>query len=103
MPRVGYGSVAEYIAAQPAAARSVLERVRATKRKALPGAVDDISYSPERPITGTARHWNERVMLSPTTVPSRLHRSPPSCSSPKRTVASEKFSMKQENLSASPA
>ena len=37
-------SVAAYVAAQPAAARSVLARVRATIRKALPGATEGISY-----------------------------------------------------------
>ncbi len=37
-------SVDEYLAAQPAAARAVLGRVRATIRKALPGAVEGISY-----------------------------------------------------------
>ena len=37
-------SVAGYIAAQPAAARPVLRRVRSTIRKALPGAEEVISY-----------------------------------------------------------
>jgi len=37
-------SVDGYIAAQPVPARSVLRRVRATIRKALPGAVEGISY-----------------------------------------------------------
>jgi len=37
-------SVDDYIAAQPMPARSVLERVRATIRKALPGATEGISY-----------------------------------------------------------
>jgi uncharacterized protein YdhG (YjbR/CyaY superfamily) len=36
--------VDEYLAAQPQAARSVLQRVRATIRKALPGASEGISY-----------------------------------------------------------
>jgi uncharacterized protein YdhG (YjbR/CyaY superfamily) len=40
----GYASVDEYIAAQPQPARPVLERVRATIRKALPGATEGISY-----------------------------------------------------------
>jgi uncharacterized protein YdhG (YjbR/CyaY superfamily) len=39
-----YQSVDDYIAAQPMPARSVLERVRATIRKALPGATEGISY-----------------------------------------------------------
>jgi uncharacterized protein YdhG (YjbR/CyaY superfamily) len=37
-------TVDEYIAAQPPPARSVLERVRATIRKALPGAIEGLSY-----------------------------------------------------------
>lgn len=44
MTRAGYASVDDYIAAQPAAARPVLERVRATLRKALPRATEGISY-----------------------------------------------------------
>jgi uncharacterized protein YdhG (YjbR/CyaY superfamily) len=39
-----YQSVDEYLAAQPPASRSVLERVRATLRKALPRATEGISY-----------------------------------------------------------
>ena len=44
MARVTYQSVEEYIAGQPAPVRSVLRRVRATIRRALPGAVEGISY-----------------------------------------------------------
>lgn len=44
MAGTGYKSVDDYIAAQPAPARSVLQRVRATIRKALPGATEGISY-----------------------------------------------------------
>jgi uncharacterized protein YdhG (YjbR/CyaY superfamily) len=44
MARAAYESVDEYLAAQPRPARQVLERVRAAIRKALPGAVDRISY-----------------------------------------------------------
>jgi uncharacterized protein YdhG (YjbR/CyaY superfamily) len=44
MTRAGFQSVDEYIAAQPAPARPALERVRATIRKALPGATEGISY-----------------------------------------------------------
>jgi uncharacterized protein YdhG (YjbR/CyaY superfamily) len=44
MARTGFTSVDEYVAAQPLPARSVLERVRATIRKALPGATEGISY-----------------------------------------------------------
>ncbi len=39
-----YQSIDDYIAAQPMPARSVLERVRATIRKALPKAIEGISY-----------------------------------------------------------
>jgi uncharacterized protein YdhG (YjbR/CyaY superfamily) len=42
--RIDYKSVDDYVAAQPAPARSVLERVRATICKALPGATEGISY-----------------------------------------------------------
>lgn len=44
MAKTDYQSVDDYIAAQPAPARPVLERVRATIRKALPGAAEGISY-----------------------------------------------------------
>ena len=44
MTRTDYRSVDDYIAAQPVPARSVLDRVRATIRKALPGATEGISY-----------------------------------------------------------
>lgn len=44
MVRTDYTSVDDYVAAQPVTARSVLERVRATIRKALPGATEGISY-----------------------------------------------------------
>jgi uncharacterized protein YdhG (YjbR/CyaY superfamily) len=44
MGRTNYQSVDAYISAQPAPARPALERVRATIRKALPGAAEGISY-----------------------------------------------------------
>jgi len=44
MARTGYKSVDAYVAAQPQPARSALERVRATIRKALPRATEGISY-----------------------------------------------------------
>src|SRR5688500_9263959 len=44
MAKTDYRSVDEYLAAQPVPARSVLQRVRATIRRALPGAVEGISY-----------------------------------------------------------
>jgi uncharacterized protein YdhG (YjbR/CyaY superfamily) len=45
MARPEFQSVDDYIAAQPESARAVLERVRATIRKALPRATEGISYS----------------------------------------------------------
>lgn len=44
MASAHHTTVDEYLAAQPIPARSVLERVRATIRKALPRAVERISY-----------------------------------------------------------
>jgi uncharacterized protein YdhG (YjbR/CyaY superfamily) len=44
MARTDYQSVDDYLAAQPEPARSVLARVRATIRKALPRATEGISY-----------------------------------------------------------
>jgi uncharacterized protein YdhG (YjbR/CyaY superfamily) len=44
MARTDQKSVSAYIAAQPIAARRVLRRVRATIRRALPGATEGISY-----------------------------------------------------------
>jgi uncharacterized protein YdhG (YjbR/CyaY superfamily) len=41
----GLKSVDEYIAAQPEAARAVLARVRSAIRKAVPAAVESISYN----------------------------------------------------------
>lgn len=40
----GFSSVNEYIAAQPTPVRAVLERVRRTIRKAVPGVEESISY-----------------------------------------------------------
>ena len=44
MAKTDFKSVDEYIASQPGAVQSVLERVRSTIRKALPGAEEVISY-----------------------------------------------------------
>ena len=44
MSRPSFTSVAQYIAAQPPSSRPVLQRVRATIRKALPGATEGIGY-----------------------------------------------------------
>ena len=44
MPKTDVTSVDEYLASQPEAVRSVLERVRRTIRKAVPDAEEVISY-----------------------------------------------------------
>ena len=44
MAKTDFQSVDEYIAAHPPDARAILRRVRSTLRKALPGAVEVISY-----------------------------------------------------------
>jgi uncharacterized protein YdhG (YjbR/CyaY superfamily) len=44
MAKTGYKSVDEYIAAQPEAVQGLLERVRSTIRKAVPGVEEVISY-----------------------------------------------------------
>lgn len=44
MAKTDFKSVDEYIAAQPDAAQSLLERVRSAIRKAVPGAEEMISY-----------------------------------------------------------
>lgn len=44
MPKADFKSVDEYITSQPEALRSILEQVRSTIRKALPGAEEVISY-----------------------------------------------------------
>src|SRR5215472_14907113 len=50
-----FKTVDEYIAAQPETARVVLKRVRTTIRKALPGAVEVISY--RSPLTSCVAEW----------------------------------------------
>src|SRR5574341_2143151 len=45
MAKTDFKSVDEYIASQPEAVQGVLERVRSTIRKALPGAEEMISYN----------------------------------------------------------
>jgi uncharacterized protein YdhG (YjbR/CyaY superfamily) len=45
MATTKFKSVDEYIGAQPAAAREILELVRSTIRKAVPGAEEVISYN----------------------------------------------------------
>ncbi len=44
MAKTNFKSVDEYIATQPEGARAILQRVRRTLRKALPGAEEVISY-----------------------------------------------------------
>jgi len=44
MAKTAFRSVDEYIATHPADVQAVLQRVRATIRKALPGAEETISY-----------------------------------------------------------
>ena len=44
MAKTDFKSVDEYIASQPEAVRGILERVRSTIRKAVPGAEEVISY-----------------------------------------------------------
>jgi uncharacterized protein YdhG (YjbR/CyaY superfamily) len=44
MPKTGFKSVDEYIASQPDAALDMLQRVRNTIRKAVPGGEEVISY-----------------------------------------------------------
>ena len=44
MAKTNFKSVDEYIASQPKAVQGILERVRSTIRKALPGAEEVISY-----------------------------------------------------------
>ena len=70
MPKSSFKSVDDYMAAQPPAARRVLERVRATIRKALPGAQEVISYQiPTFKLNGRAviyfAGWSEHFSLYP--------------------------------------
>jgi uncharacterized protein YdhG (YjbR/CyaY superfamily) len=67
-----FESVSDYIAAQPAAARGLLRKVRSTIRKALPGAVEGISYQiPVYKLRGRyVLHfagWKEHYSLYPST------------------------------------
>ena len=45
MAKAGFGSVDEYIAAQPEAVRGVLKKVRSAIRKGAPAAEETISYN----------------------------------------------------------
>ena len=44
MAKTGFKSVDEYVASHPEAVRRVLQRVRSTIRKAVPGAEEGMSY-----------------------------------------------------------
>jgi uncharacterized protein YdhG (YjbR/CyaY superfamily) len=70
--RAAYPSVDAYIAAQPAAVRLVLERIRAIIRKALPDAEEVISYQiPAYKLGGRTviyvAGWKAHVSLYPAT------------------------------------
>jgi uncharacterized protein YdhG (YjbR/CyaY superfamily) len=70
MARTDFTSVAEYIRAQPKDVQPVLRRVRAIIRKAVPGAVEVISYQmpaykiAEGPVLGLAA-WKEHYSIYP--------------------------------------
>lgn len=68
--KTDFRSVDEYLAAQPAAARAALERVRGAIRKAVPGAEETISYQiPAYKLDGAGMlsfaGWKEHVSLYP--------------------------------------
>ena len=72
MTKTTYASVDEYIASQPDRTRGILERVRATIRKAIPGAEETLSYQiPTYKIGGTAAiyfaGWKEHFSIYPAT------------------------------------
>ena len=72
MAKTDYKSVDEYIASQPEAAQGVLELVRDTLRKALPGAEEVTSYEiPAFKVGGTPviyfAGWKEHYSLYPVT------------------------------------
>ncbi len=72
MAKTDFHSVDEYMAAQPEASRAVLERVRGAIRKAVPRAVETISYSiPTYKLDGTAviyfAGWKRHYSIYPAT------------------------------------
>jgi uncharacterized protein YdhG (YjbR/CyaY superfamily) len=72
MAKTGFESVDEYIASQPEATRDVLERVRRTIRKALPGAEEVISYQiPAYKLNGRTviyfAGWRQHYSVYPST------------------------------------
>ena len=72
MDKAGYKSVDEYLAAQPPVVQRLLERVRATIRKAIPGAQEVISYKIPtyklhgRPVLYFAG-WKQHYSIYPST------------------------------------
>ena len=72
MAKTDFQSVDEYLATQPPATRAVLERVRSIIRKAVPDAVEVISYQiPAYKVNGAAviyfAGWKEHWSLYPAT------------------------------------
>lgn len=70
MAKTDYKSVDEYIAAHPEPVRAILQRVRRTIRKALPGAEEVISYQIPAYRLGGARvlyfaGWKQHYSLYP--------------------------------------
>ena len=72
MTKTDFKSVDEYIASQPEAVRSILERVRSAIRKAVPAAEEVISYKiptyklPAGPVLYFAG-WKKHYSLYPVT------------------------------------
>jgi uncharacterized protein YdhG (YjbR/CyaY superfamily) len=72
MPKADIESIAEYIAAQPPAARTVLRKVRGAIRKALPKAEETLSYKiPAFRVDGKAviyfAAWKQHYSIYPAT------------------------------------
>jgi uncharacterized protein YdhG (YjbR/CyaY superfamily) len=72
MAKTDFKSVDEYIASQPEAVQGLLERVRNTIRKAIPGATEVISYQiPTYKLHGRAvlffAGWKQHYSLYPVT------------------------------------
>ena len=72
MAKMEIKSVTDYIAAQPAAARAALKRLRSTIRKAMPRAEEVISYSiPAYKLNGRVviffAGWKQHYSIYPAT------------------------------------